>query len=60
MFDAFDGDRDWRIDAIELGRALDHYRYANSPTTSSSFSDQCHSQPTCWPPRPRQVSEEVR
>jgi hypothetical protein len=26
MFDSFDADRDGRIDAIELGRALDHYR----------------------------------
>jgi Ca2+-binding EF-hand superfamily protein len=26
MFDSFDGDRDGKIDAIELGRALDHYR----------------------------------
>ena len=29
MFDSFDGDRDGRIDATELGRALEHYKYAN-------------------------------
>jgi hypothetical protein len=28
MFDSFDEDRDERIDAAELGRALKHYKYA--------------------------------
>ena len=28
MFDSFDEDRDGRIDANELGRALAHYQYA--------------------------------
>jgi Ca2+-binding EF-hand superfamily protein len=32
MFDSFDIDRDGRIDAAELGQALAHYKYANSPT----------------------------
>lgn len=29
MFDAFDVDRDGRIDASELSKALDHYKYAS-------------------------------
>jgi hypothetical protein len=60
MFDSFDGDRDGWIDATELGRALAHYKYANSPTISSPFTDECSSQHACWPPHPRHVSEEVR
>jgi Ca2+-binding EF-hand superfamily protein len=60
MFDSFDVDRDGRIDATELGRALAHYQYANSPTSSSSFTNEYSSQNTCRPPHPRHVSEEVR
>jgi Ca2+-binding EF-hand superfamily protein len=30
MFDAFDGDREGRIDAGELGRALSYYKYSSS------------------------------
>lgn len=37
MFDSFDRDRDGRIDATELGRALAHYQYANSSTLLTSF-----------------------
>jgi Ca2+-binding EF-hand superfamily protein len=59
MFDSFDEDRDGRIDATELSRALAHYQYANSPITSSSFVNEYSSQPTCWTPRPRHDSEEV-
>ena len=59
MFDSFDADRDGMIDATELGRALEHYKYANL-TTSSFFANECPSQSTCWPPRPRQVGKEVR
>jgi Ca2+-binding EF-hand superfamily protein len=33
MFDSFDIDGDGRIDAADLGRALAHYKYANSPTS---------------------------
>jgi Ca2+-binding EF-hand superfamily protein len=32
MFTSFDGDRDGKIDASELGRALAHYKYASLPT----------------------------
>lgn len=56
MFDSFDEDRDGRIDATELGRALAHYQYADSPTISPSFSNECSSQHTCWTPDPRYVS----
>jgi hypothetical protein len=59
MFDSFDGDRDGRIDATELGRALNHYQYVHSLTVSCSFTNERSSQNTCWPPHPRQVSEEV-
>ena len=41
MFDSFDRDRDGMIDATELSRALAHYQYANSPITSSPFTNEC-------------------
>jgi Ca2+-binding EF-hand superfamily protein len=38
MFDSFDTDRNGKIDAGELGRALAYYQYVGSPTTLCSFT----------------------
>ena len=38
MFDSFDADNDGTIDASELSRALAHYKYSSSPTSSFSCS----------------------
>jgi hypothetical protein len=57
MFELFDADRDGRIDADELGRALAHYEYAGSLTFQfsplsltvlPSASKWAHLSSTCW------------
>jgi Ca2+-binding EF-hand superfamily protein len=57
MFELFDADRDGRIDADELGRALAHYEYAGSLTFQfsplsltvlPSASKWAHLSSICW------------
>lgn len=51
MFDSFDADRDGRIDAIELGRALDHYRLHVGPHVLDTLVKKYGTIPsTNWPP----------
>jgi hypothetical protein len=59
MFESLDTDREGKIDAAELARALEHYKYVNL-TSSFSFTNECSSQSTYWPARPGQVGNEVR